>query len=127
MEDFISCPRSPVMVISYEMLLRSVDTLKKLEFGLVICDEGHRLKNSNIKTASALTALTCERRVILTGQLRTPSNSRFLTRFSAFFLFYVVFVVNENHHLLLFMLVLNLMSDNKKKLNISPGGTFASN
>ncbi|XP_027028166.2 DNA repair and recombination protein RAD54B [Tachysurus fulvidraco] len=66
-EDFISCPRSPVMVISYEMLLRSVETLKKLEFGLVICDEGHRLKNSNIKTASALTALACERRVILTG------------------------------------------------------------
>ncbi|XP_060756581.1 DNA repair and recombination protein RAD54B [Neoarius graeffei] len=66
-EDFISCPRSPVMVISYEMLLRSIDTLKKLEFGLVICDEGHRLKNSNIKTASALSALACERRVILTG------------------------------------------------------------
>ncbi|MCI4391368.1 hypothetical protein PGIGA_G00133440 [Pangasianodon gigas] len=66
-EDFVSCPRSPVMVISYEMLLRSVDALKKLEFGLVICDEGHRLKNSNIKTAGALTALACERRVILTG------------------------------------------------------------
>ncbi|KAI5092271.1 DNA repair and recombination protein RAD54B, partial [Silurus meridionalis] len=66
-EDYISCPRSPVMVISYEMLLRSVDSLKKLEFGVVICDEGHRLKNSNIKTASALTALACERRVILTG------------------------------------------------------------
>ncbi|MCJ8745609.1 hypothetical protein PDJAM_G00132140 [Pangasius djambal] len=66
-DDFISCPRSPVMVISYEMLLRSVDALKKLEFGLVICDEGHRLKNSNIKTANALTTLACERRVILTG------------------------------------------------------------
>lgn len=74
-EDFIACPRSPVMVISYEMLLRSVDALKKLEFGLVICDEGHRLKNSNIKTASALTALACDRRVILTGQSHTPTSS----------------------------------------------------
>lgn len=73
MEDFISCPRSPVMVISYEMLLRSIEALKNLEFGVVICDEGHRLKNSNIKTASALTALACERRVILTGQSHPSS------------------------------------------------------
>lgn len=63
------------MVISYEMLLRSVEKLKKLEFGLVICDEGHRLKNSNIKTAGALTALSCERRVILTGQSHPPKSS----------------------------------------------------
>ncbi|XP_072548095.1 DNA repair and recombination protein RAD54B isoform X2 [Salminus brasiliensis] len=66
-EDFVSSPLSPVMVISYEMLLRSIDLLKKLDFGLVICDEGHRLKNSSIKTASALAALACERKVILTG------------------------------------------------------------
>ncbi|XP_017579315.1 DNA repair and recombination protein RAD54B [Pygocentrus nattereri] len=66
-EDFVSSPLCPVMVISYEMLLRSIEILKKVDFGLVICDEGHRLKNSNIKTASALAALACERRVILTG------------------------------------------------------------
>uniref|UniRef100_A0A8B9H0Q5 Fibrinogen silencer binding protein n=1 Tax=Astyanax mexicanus TaxID=7994 RepID=A0A8B9H0Q5_ASTMX len=66
-QDFVSSPLCPVMVISYEMLLRSIEVLKKLDFSLVICDEGHRLKNSNIKTAGALTALACERRVILTG------------------------------------------------------------
>uniref|UniRef100_A0A8C1R7H0 RAD54 homolog B n=1 Tax=Cyprinus carpio TaxID=7962 RepID=A0A8C1R7H0_CYPCA len=66
-EDFVSSPLCSVMVISYEMLLRSVDQLKELEFGVLICDEGHRLKNSNIKTAGALTALSCERRLILTG------------------------------------------------------------
>uniref|UniRef100_A0AAZ3RB11 RAD54 homolog B n=1 Tax=Oncorhynchus tshawytscha TaxID=74940 RepID=A0AAZ3RB11_ONCTS len=41
--------------------------VQKLEFGLVICDEGHRLKNSSIKTSSALSGLSCTRRVILTG------------------------------------------------------------
>lgn len=92
MEDFISCPRSPVMVISYEMLLRSVDALKKLEFGLVICDEGHRLKNSNIKTAGALTSLACERRVILTGQSHTNKLFYLLTLVKGFYLFDVEFV-----------------------------------
>uniref|UniRef100_A0A672GA62 RAD54 homolog B n=1 Tax=Salarias fasciatus TaxID=181472 RepID=A0A672GA62_SALFA len=38
-----------------------------LQFGLVICDEGHRLKNSNIKTSLAINSLSCNRRVILTG------------------------------------------------------------
>ncbi|XP_066532072.1 DNA repair and recombination protein RAD54B [Hoplias malabaricus] len=66
-EDFVSSPLCPVMVISYEMLLRSMEVVKRLDFGVVICDEGHRLKNSSIKTSSALTALGCERRVILTG------------------------------------------------------------
>lgn len=41
--------------------------VQKVEFGLVICDEGHRLKNSSIKTSSALSSLSCNRRVILTG------------------------------------------------------------
>lgn len=63
----MSSPLCSVMVISYEMLLRSVDRLKDLDFGVLVCDEGHRLKNSNIKTAGALTALSCERRLILTG------------------------------------------------------------
>ncbi|KAI7806213.1 putative DNA repair and recombination protein RAD54B [Triplophysa rosa] len=66
-EDFVSSPLCSVMVISYEMLLRSVDRLKELDFGVLVCDEGHRLKNSNIKTSGALTALSCERLLILTG------------------------------------------------------------
>lgn len=41
--------------------------VQKVEFGLIICDEGHRLKNSSIKTSSALSSLSCNRRVILTG------------------------------------------------------------
>lgn len=63
----MSSPIYSVMVISYEMLLRSVDRLKELDFGVLVCDEGHRLKNSNIKTSGALTALSCQRRLILTG------------------------------------------------------------
>ncbi|XP_066034754.1 DNA repair and recombination protein RAD54B isoform X2 [Chamaea fasciata] len=66
-EEFISSPLYSVMIISYEMLLRSLDQIQAVEFNLLICDEGHRLKNSTIKTTTALTSLSCERRIILTG------------------------------------------------------------
>uniref|UniRef100_A0A3P8RT06 RAD54 homolog B n=1 Tax=Amphiprion percula TaxID=161767 RepID=A0A3P8RT06_AMPPE len=64
-EQFVLSPLHSVLVISYEMLLRCLE--QKVEFGLIICDEGHRLKNSSIKTSSALSRLSCNRRVILTG------------------------------------------------------------
>ncbi|KAM4600376.1 DNA repair and recombination protein RAD54B [Polymixia lowei] len=66
-EQFVASPLHSVLVISYEMLLRSLEQVQKLDFGLIICDEGHRLKNSSIKTSSALSGLSCKRRVILTG------------------------------------------------------------
>ena len=40
------------MIVSYEMFLRSVDEIRSIKFGLVICDEAHRLKNTTIKTAT---------------------------------------------------------------------------
>ncbi|KAM6910575.1 DNA repair and recombination protein RAD54B [Xenentodon cancila] len=66
-EQFVLSPLHTVLVISYEMLLRCLDQIQKVEFCLIICDEGHRLKNSSIKTSSALSSLSCVRRVILTG------------------------------------------------------------
>uniref|UniRef100_A0A3Q2ZRC8 RAD54 homolog B n=1 Tax=Kryptolebias marmoratus TaxID=37003 RepID=A0A3Q2ZRC8_KRYMA len=66
-EQFVLSPLHNVLVISYEMLLRCLEQIQKVEFGLVICDEGHRLKNSSIKTSSALSSLSCGRRVILSG------------------------------------------------------------
>ncbi|XP_041842971.1 DNA repair and recombination protein RAD54B isoform X2 [Melanotaenia boesemani] len=69
-EQFVSSPLQSVLVISYEMLLRCVEQVQKVDFGLIICDEGHRLKNSSIKTSSALSSLSCNRRVILTAAYR---------------------------------------------------------
>ncbi|XP_019747712.1 DNA repair and recombination protein RAD54B isoform X2 [Hippocampus comes] len=66
-EQFVLSPLHDVLVISYEMLLRCLEQVQKVDFGLIICDEGHRLKNSSIKTSSALSSLSCARRVILTG------------------------------------------------------------
>ncbi|CDK29347.1 unnamed protein product [Kuraishia capsulata CBS 1993] len=57
----------PVLIISYETLRRNVDNLMNTEIGLIVADEGHRLKNGESQTFTALSALNCVRRVILSG------------------------------------------------------------
>ncbi|XP_063113641.1 DNA repair and recombination protein RAD54B isoform X1 [Cavia porcellus] len=66
-EEFMKSTFYSVLIISYEMLLRSLDQIKNIKFDLLICDEGHRLKNSAIKTTTALFSLSCKKRIILTG------------------------------------------------------------
>ncbi|KAK0425173.1 hypothetical protein QR680_009071 [Steinernema hermaphroditum] len=62
-------PRSPipVIIISYETFRLHCEVLHKSEVGLVICDEGHRLKNSDNQTYQALSGLQCSRRVLISG------------------------------------------------------------
>lgn len=45
-----SGPRNPqpVMIVSYETLRNLVEVLKGTQVGLLLCDEGHRLKNTGI-------------------------------------------------------------------------------
>ncbi|XP_053571180.1 DNA repair and recombination protein RAD54B [Bombina bombina] len=66
-DEFLNSPLYSVLIISYEMLLRSFEQIQSMDFDLIICDEGHRLKNSSIKTTSALTSLSCSKRIILSG------------------------------------------------------------
>ncbi|CAD2219907.1 DNA repair and recombination protein RAD54B [Angomonas deanei] len=57
-----------VLVISYDQLRKYVTrlcTLKCIE--LVVCDEGHRLKNSEVKTTKAVDMLPTRNRIILSG------------------------------------------------------------
>jgi DNA repair and recombination protein RAD54 and RAD54-like protein len=57
-----------VLVISYDQLKRHQNRLSAMTcIDLVICDEGHRLKNSSTKTTQAVRALPASRRVILSG------------------------------------------------------------
>ncbi|KIJ16756.1 hypothetical protein PAXINDRAFT_175980 [Paxillus involutus ATCC 200175] len=57
----------PVMIVSYETLRTLSVYLANCSIGLLLCDEGHRLKNSDSLTFQSLNALDVKRRVILTG------------------------------------------------------------
>ncbi|KAJ3869935.1 DNA repair protein, SNF2 family [Lentinula novae-zelandiae] len=57
----------PVMIVSYETLRTLTVYLANCKIGLLLCDEGHRLKNSDSLTFQALNGLDVKRRVILTG------------------------------------------------------------
>ncbi|KAF9166937.1 DNA-dependent ATPase protein rad54 [Mortierella sp. AD011] len=58
---------NPVLIISYESLRMYAPVLAQSPIGLILCDEGHRLKNSGSQTFVALNELNVQRRVILSG------------------------------------------------------------
>uniref|UniRef100_A0A8D8WSV6 DNA repair and recombination protein RAD54-like n=1 Tax=Cacopsylla melanoneura TaxID=428564 RepID=A0A8D8WSV6_9HEMI len=66
-EDYVYSRVSPVMIISYDMLLRSYDAIMSIEFDLLICDEGHRLKNAKNKLYEMMTSLNIRKRILLSG------------------------------------------------------------
>ncbi|EPQ32395.1 uncharacterized protein PFL1_00591 [Pseudozyma flocculosa PF-1] len=57
----------PVMIVSYETLRNLQEELGNTEVGLLLCDEGHRLKNAESLTFQALNQIKVRRRVILSG------------------------------------------------------------
>ena len=57
----------PVLIVSYETLRLYVDEFGQTPIGLLLCDEGHRLKNGESQTFMALNGLNVQRRVILSG------------------------------------------------------------
>lgn len=69
----------PVLIISYETFRMQADILQSSEIGLVLCDEGHRLKNCENQTYRALMGLKAKRRVLLSG---TPIQNDLLEYFS---------------------------------------------
>lgn len=57
-----------VLVISYDQLRKHIQRLSTLNaVELVVCDEGHRLKNAEVKTTKAVDLLPTRHRIILSG------------------------------------------------------------
>lgn len=58
---------SPVLIISYESFRVHSTLLNSSEVGMLMCDEGHRLKNCENQTYLALMGLQTKRRILLSG------------------------------------------------------------
>lgn len=69
LRDFLCGKVYQVMIIGYEKLrlVQETDELKTANFDIIICDEGHKLKSANNKSAQAIKALKTTRRIILSG------------------------------------------------------------
>ncbi|KAG9718415.1 DNA repair protein, SNF2 family, partial [Aureobasidium melanogenum] len=57
----------PVIIVSYDTLRLYVDEFRETPIGLLLCDEGHKLKNADSQTFQALNGLNVQKRVILSG------------------------------------------------------------
>jgi SNF2 family DNA or RNA helicase len=58
--------RYPCLIISYETFRSFAEKLKR-SCELIICDEGHRIRNEKTATAGSLNSLSCSKRILLTG------------------------------------------------------------
>merc|ERR1719394_147577 len=58
---------APILLVSYEMMVRNFMDLTSIKWDLIVCDEAHRLKNSQIKASTCLADFPCRRRIFLTG------------------------------------------------------------
>lgn len=56
-----------VLILSYELLRRVTKYVTNAKIGLLIVDEGHRLKNQEGLTLAALESLTCDARLCITA------------------------------------------------------------
>ena len=73
--------KSPVMIIGYECFRSHINEIEKISsVNLLICDEAHRLKNSDgTQTMNALKRCTATKRLLLTG---TPIQNNLKELFS---------------------------------------------
>ncbi|KAI9318802.1 P-loop containing nucleoside triphosphate hydrolase protein [Dichotomocladium elegans] len=58
---------NPVLIVSYETLRSYTKYLRNSPIGMLLCDEGHRLKNGSSLLFQELNSLPVRRRVILSG------------------------------------------------------------
>lgn len=68
-KDYLKKSKSvfPVLIVSYDTFYRNFKLLENVSFDLIVCDEGHRLKNSKTKIFETIRNMKCERRILLTG------------------------------------------------------------
>lgn len=66
---FVSGSQYQVLILGYERLRNCAADLAKAQrsIGLIVCDEGHRLKSAHAKTTRCFDVFSTRRRILLTG------------------------------------------------------------
>lgn len=65
---FIMSQKYRVLILSYDVFRLSHDALSECQaIDMLVCDEGHRLKNAGVKTFTMLTSMRAKKRLVLTG------------------------------------------------------------
>lgn len=59
--------RPPVTVTTYDIIIRDRKHMQKINWGYIVVDEGHRLKNMNCKLMQEIKKYPSAGRMILTG------------------------------------------------------------
>ena len=98
LDCFVKTRLFNVLICSYECLRSHVGRLIKYQdcCDLLVCDEAHRLKNSDNQTSKALNSLPVKRRVLLTG---TPMQNGKTTPDSLFRIKFVMQLCNAHRTL----------------------------
>lgn len=65
--NFLKSNVHQVLIMSYERLLSVEEEILGCQFDLLICDEGHKLKNNSNKSLKILNSLDIEKKILLTG------------------------------------------------------------
>ena len=65
--EFFIGRKYSVMIMGYEKLHKFKSEILDSQIDLVVCDEGHRLKNKNTIPSEILNHIKTKRRIILTG------------------------------------------------------------
>ncbi|KAJ3386210.1 DNA-dependent ATPase protein rad54 [Entophlyctis sp. JEL0112] len=81
-------------------------SITKPEIGLLLCDEGHRLKNADSQTYVSLNGLNAKRRVILTG---TPVQNDLIGKYSPSVLRQIVTFTFKEYYSLLSFAIPNIL------------------
>jgi SWI/SNF-related matrix-associated actin-dependent regulator 1 of chromatin subfamily A len=84
--------QSKVVITSYDLLAKNINTISEVNFKVVICDECHLLKNGKAARTKAATQLTqnCKRIILLSGILKFEFDHFIL-------IFFFKFVAIERH------------------------------
>ena len=68
-----------MLITSYESMVAYGESLKGMVIDLLVCDEGHRLKNVNTKQYRVLSSLHSKKRILITG---TPIQNNLMELFA---------------------------------------------